>query len=341
MSILPCNESRESDTITFIDRLNDHFFTDDEKQYPAFATAVIDDVRDIAERCGVLTKDKHEQSRFANFCSSGIWFYQPTGADVHDKMVTALCFLNLLWFVDDLLDNRLVTAEEAERLVQVVAFPSLIRDDSDSDFVSVRGYAQEVQRRLLQRHDQDWLDGFWSKYIEYIFASLVETRSSRSADGRSQWTVAKYMELRLLTSGVFPCEELLPMVYDFTLDHQHRETVQRLFVLTNRIISFTNDIFSYEKERESNSLNLVSLYQAENGASLQDTIDFCADVINADLTEFRQLARVGPEEDWYQLTVFGLQHMIQGNAVWSAMTKRYCTATSPFADLRQRFSALA
>jgi hypothetical protein len=129
-------------------------------------------------------------------------------------------------------------------------------------------------------------------------------------------------------------------LYDFTLDDQQRAVVQRPFVLTNRIISFTNDIFSYEKECHSDSLNLVSLYQSKHQASLKEAVDFCVQVINADLTELAQLAQTGPDEEWFRRVIFGLRHMIQGNAMWSATTKRYCTPTSPFADLRQRYAAI-
>lgn len=315
--------------LTFVKRLDDRFFEGDISVPDQETKEIIETVRRIAEDTGILTKNPEQQARFYNFCSSGLYFYNPDNG-LDDRMVTALCFLNLLWFIDDRLDDEMgITEEKRELVVRVVSNPDLAPVE-DIDLACVQSYTREVRQRLLRYHDSEWVNGFWKKYIDYISASLIETKLERY-----HWSIEEYTKLRLLTSAVYPCVELIPMLYDLALPTETQDSLIRdLFTLTNRIISFTNDLFSYDKEQASKSLNLVLLYQANLGLELKEAVDRCVEIINHDLATFRAICSTKSKDHTVSKIILALQRMIQGNTDWSLVSGRYRGPMSPFIELR-------
>jgi hypothetical protein len=323
--------------LSFFNKIRDQFldpssFAQDEN----FNNAVTMEVQSIAVQCGVLdVQNKRHMTAFKNFCPSGLHFYRSLSVE---KTISALCFLNLLWFVDDLLDDGHLSEEESTILVDCVCDVFTIDYDPEKStrWSNIVGYALTVRERLLKHMDHEWLEQFGRSYRVYAKASLEETKKSRS---HQEMTVEEYATLRMFTSAVFPCQELLAMLYDFKFEPSAE--LDRARVLTNRIISFTNDIFSFEKEFNSNSLNLLKVYMNIEKCSLNVAVDKAVDLINADIDELLRIEeKVSRNAEWLEKCITGLKIMIQGNALWSRRTKRYCTPTSPFEDLREQYEIL-
>ncbi|KAL0487685.1 membrane protein insertase YidC [Acrasis kona] len=162
-----------------MDKIDDQFF--DKKSFAQdkdFNENVTTQVRDIAVSCGVLDLNNRKQMfAFHNFCPAGLHFYRCPSVD---KTVSALSFLNLLWFVDDLLDDKHLTQEESKDLIEQVCFyfgvSEQTLESTDGKFTSISKYASAVRERLLAHVSQDWMNNFAQSYGKYARASLKETR---------------------------------------------------------------------------------------------------------------------------------------------------------------------
>ncbi|KAL0491705.1 alpha-muurolene synthase COP3 [Acrasis kona] len=328
-------EGEDEENLRFIEKIKDQFFDKcGFAQDKEFNEQVTLRVRDIAVSCGVLDlSDRRQMFAFHNFCPAGLHFYRCSSVE---KMVSALSFLNLLWFVDDLLDDKHLTAEESQNMIRSVCFCFDAKEtpESTDSYTSsnISRYASAVRDRLLIHMGREWVEEFSESYRKYATSSLKETVHKKNC-----FSIEKYMKLRMYTSAVFPCQKLLSMLYDFK--YENCPEINRARFLSNRIVSFTNDIFSFEKEYNSNSANLIKLLMIERNLPLSGAVGFCVDLINQDISELIKIED-GLDGDicsWKTKFLTGLKVMIQGNSMWSRGTKRYCTPTSPFIELRERY----
>ncbi|OLL22307.1 Germacrene A synthase [Neolecta irregularis DAH-3] len=322
--------------LTFFKDINDSFFADslfDRTQ--AYDDQVISQVRNIAVNSGILDLENSRQvAAFKAFCPAGLLFYPNASAD---KMVSALSFINLLWFVDDILDDKyFLTTGEAVSLVSCVANTFIFQarpSNPCTNWPKIESYALAVRGRLLMHMSAEWVARFGQSYRNYAFASLKETNMNRQ---RKKINVDQYQDLRMLTSAVYPCQELLAMIYGF--DMPDTPLAKRARHLNNRIISFSNDIFSFEKEFNSNSMNLVKLIMHHYKTTLDQTLEYCVELLNKDIAELLSIEKkVRGTSDFSEDCLIGLKFMIQGNAIFSRNSKRYCRPSSPFIDLREQY----
>ncbi len=324
--------------LSFFRDIRDQFYDENSfAQDEAFNNKVVMEVQSIAVQCGVLdVHNKRHMTAFKNFCPSGLHFYRSPSIE---KTVSALCFLNLLWFADDLLDDGHLTDEQSQHLVDSVAdvFTADYKADKGTEWANIVGYALTVREHLAKHMSEQWIEHFGKSYRTYAKASLEETRRSRK---RLDMTIDEYADLRMHTSAVFPCQELLAMLYNF--EFEPSEDIDRARTLVNRIISFTNDIFSFEKEYNSNSLNLLIVCMNQEKCTLNKAVELCVGMVNRDIEELIEIEnRTKGLGEWYIKAIEGMKIMVQGNAIWSKNTKRYCTPTSPFDDLREQYAFLS
>ena len=105
--------------------------------------------------------------------------------------------------------------------------------------------------------------------------------------------------------------------------------VRRLNRLTNNVISWSNDLFSLEKElRQGELLNLVVALRAEYGLTLQAAVTRAAQMHDAEVRAFLELEShlpsFGAQADaLLKRYIAGLRSWMRGNVDWSQMTARY------------------
>jgi hypothetical protein len=175
-----------------------------------------------------------------------------------------------------------------------------------------RGFAN-LWSRLSAAAPARWLDMFESHVREYFDSYLWEAGNRRA---KAVPEVAEYLENRLNTGAVQTCFDLTLL----TCGGDPATRTERVLAaerLASRVISLTNDLASYHKERRLGDVHnlVVILIEREGLAHAQA----CAEVlarIEADLAAFEDLVGV----DGY---AEGLRSWMVGNHEWSLRSRRF------------------
>lgn len=143
--------------------------------------------------------------------------------------------------------------------------------------------------------------------------------------------LTSYMKMRVFTSGVYPCFDLILIAEQISLPPEviSHPIVKRLDLAANHVISWVNDILSVKKEiREGNTHNLVLVLQHEYQLSLQEAVERAASLHNAEVQTFielsAQLPSFGAEIDGeLQRYLSGMRFWMRGCLDWSLESERY------------------
>ncbi|KAF9449745.1 terpene synthase [Macrolepiota fuliginosa MF-IS2] len=145
-----------------------------------------------------------------------------------------------------------------------------------------------------------------------------------------------YIETRRDTSGCKPCFQLIEYAGRFDLPQFVVECkeIQEMEEATNDLVTWSNDIFSYNKEQERNDThNMIPVTMHQYGYSLQQAIDHVGQKCKESIERFehnRQKIREDKKDRWDQDTkkmvemyADGLQNWIVGSLHWSFESERY------------------
>lgn len=200
----------------------------------------------------------------------------------------------------------------------------------------------ELWQRMRRISSLEWRERFLRSVEDYFSACLweAENRAANRIPDR-----ATYIRLRPFTGAlntdfelIEPCEHIhLPAeVYQ-------DPTLQRLSLMCNNVVCWSNDIFSLDKERRTdNRHNLVIVVKNERKCSWQEAVDRVAAMHNAEVQGFirlvPQLPSFGPEVD-AELARFVsiLRAWMRGNFDWAFDTGRY--GVGRFQELEDRACA--
>jgi 5-epi-alpha-selinene synthase len=182
--------------------------------------------------------------------------------------------------------------------------------------------------RLGAYATEGWLRRFSDSVGMYFTANIWEaTNRQRSLIPDAE----SYRAKRPYTSAVYPCLMLIELTDDLRLPsavYDHSD-VQRLALMTNNVISWANDIISFEKERRQGDVhNLVLILAHEQQLTLQAAVEQVAALHDAEIHDFialaAQLPTFGPAIDAdLQRYVAGMRFWMRGNLDWSIGTARY------------------
>lgn len=186
----------------------------------------------------------------------------------------------------------------------------------------------ELWQRMCRHAKAEWRERFLRSVDDYFEACLWEA-GNRAANRVPD--MATYIRLRPFTGAlntdfelIEPCEHihLPPAVYQDPV-------LQRLALMCNNVVCWSNDIFSLEKERRTdNRHNLVIIVKNEQDCSWQEAVDRVAAMHNAEVRAFIRLApqlpSFGREIDG-ELARFVtiLRAWMRGNFDWAFDTGRY------------------
>lgn len=181
--------------------------------------------------------------------------------------------------------------------------------------------------------------------IETFGSEAILARFSKSAHAyfkAGQWEamnrargvvpdVQTYLAARMVSGAVYPCFDLIAITDHCDLPEpvlQH-ETVRRLSTLANRVISWCNDIYSVDKERQHHDVhNLVLVLQHEGQLPFDAAVSHAVRIHNQDVADFLALAARLPTFGRTidaQLTryVNGLRTWMRANYEFSRTAARY------------------
>ncbi|KAJ7481069.1 terpenoid synthase [Mycena galericulata] len=140
-----------------------------------------------------------------------------------------------------------------------------------------------------------------------------------------------YIALRRDTSGCKPCWALIEYALDidlpdFVVDDPVMEALNQS---TNDLVTWSNDIFSYNVEQSRNDThNMIVILMEFHGHTLQTAVDYVGELCRTTIDTFQRnrtsLPSWGPEiDEMVGRYVLGLEAWIVGSLHWSFMTERY------------------
>ncbi|THH13873.1 hypothetical protein EW146_g6385 [Bondarzewia mesenterica] len=242
-----------------------------------------------------------------------------------DRLRVCADYMNYLFKLDDWSDE--FDAEDIGSMQDCVM--SALRDPKGFETDKAVG---KLAKCFFGRFVADGGPGCTQRFIDTMvlfFCAVTEQALHRIHEDIPD--LESYLTLRRDTSGCKPCFALIEYAAgidlpDAVLNHP---SVQFLEDAANDLVTWTNDIFSYNVEQaRGDTHNLVIVAMNERGYSIQEAINFvgdlCKDTIDSFNSVRRSLPSWGPEIDrQVEQYVDGLQNWIIGSLHWSFETKRY------------------
>lgn len=189
----------------------------------------------------------------------------------------------------------------------------------------------DIRRRLLCKASSAWMSRFVYSVIEYFESSVWE--AINRADERIPDTET-YILMRPYTGGLYTDIELIDITENIYLPLHVRknEVLQRLTLITNNVVCWSNDIISYAKESRHQDVHNLVATLLPSQASLQKAIDMATEMTNAEIKAFielqHQIPRFSPDIDAdIQRYVAILRSWMRGNLDWAYESGRYVVET--------------
>jgi 5-epi-alpha-selinene synthase len=143
--------------------------------------------------------------------------------------------------------------------------------------------------------------------------------------------LATYIKIRTFTIAAYNCFSLIQITDGIALPPEVIEhpVLKLLELAVNNVAIYINDIFSVAKEmREGNLHNLVLILQHSYQVSLQEAINRAAELHDAEVRNFIELAAqlpsFGAEIDAnLQRYILNLRFWMRGHVDWYQVTERY------------------
>lgn len=238
-------------------------------------------------------------------------------------------FMSWLFFEDDHNDKTDAGRMLARMVEDHRRFISILDGaDPTPDDTPLGRALLDLKVRLEQHGSKTWFHEFRRDVSAYFEAIQWEcsNRARQTPPGLDE-----YLAMRPFTSAVFPCFDLFGIADELCLPipvHDH-PTTQELRFRANNVVSYCNDIFSFEKERKDRDVhNLVILLGIEHGCSLQEAVDYAGEMHNRELASFLSLQARLPllgHSSTPELIRYAncLGSWIWANLDWSRSSSRY------------------
>ncbi|MBD1811968.1 hypothetical protein NDA07_06970 [Microcoleus vaginatus DQ-U2] len=241
-------------------------------------------------------------------------------------------FMFWIFFVDDEFEKAGISKQleilepSHARLVEIMKKEAEL---TDIDTPAVRAWGDIMQKlHHFPYATSEWVLRF-TKNMEDYFQG-IRWEALNNSQGITP-DVATFIKMRTSISAVCPFIDLILIMDRIALPHEviKHPMVKRLELAANNIISWSNDIFSFDKEtRAGNNFNLVTVLRQEYQISLQEAFDRAAELHNAEVRLFidmsAQLPSFGTEIDaTLERYLLGLRSWIRGSLDWYVKTGRY------------------
>lgn len=186
----------------------------------------------------------------------------------------------------------------------------------------------DLRDRMRALMPRAWMARFVHSAVEYFESSEWEAENRE----RDVWPdAATYIRMRPYTGGLYTDIELIELTegIDLPIVVRNHPALERLALLTNNVVCWSNDIFSLQKERAHRDMhNLVLILHHHGGITEQAAVDRVARLIKGHVQRFialeARLPQFGPSIDGaVRRFVAVLRAWMRGNLDWSCETGRY------------------
>lgn len=185
----------------------------------------------------------------------------------------------------------------------------------------------DIRLRLLRKASPAWMCRFICSVIEYFESSVWEAHNRM--DGVIPDT-ATYILMRPYTGGLYTDIDLIDITEDIYLPLHVRknDVLQRLALMANNVVCWSNDIISYAKETKYNDVHNLVVTLRPTQPTLQKAIDLAAEMTNAEINAFIDLQSHLPSytseiDADLQRFVAVLRSWMRGNLDWAYDSGRY------------------
>lgn len=273
-----------------------------------------------------------DEQTFQQFCQSR--FALMHAHTYPDADFTQLKLLNdwQVWLF--LLDDQLDEAHLGKKPELLAAFNvqllDILKGTDITYHIEPLSFAlQDIRQRIIQyKPDGFLLNRFISSIEESLVAAIWEARNRSKGITPD---VATYITMRAATSGFTTILALMGITRLIELPSEvlKHPDVQRLSLMANNIISWANDIYSFDKEMRFGDVhNLVLTLRHKYHCTLDEAIQRAAELHDNEVRAFIELEAQLPffgKDIEYQLEryMFSLRSWIRGSFDWHRLSGRY------------------
>ncbi|PFH45586.1 hypothetical protein AMATHDRAFT_71495 [Amanita thiersii Skay4041] len=234
-------------------------------------------------------------------------------------------FMNYLFNLDDWLDEFDVEGTVGMERCCVDAMRDPVGYETDK---RAGVMTKSFFGRLVQTAGPGCRDRFIYS-MELFFCAVAQQAYDRASGVTPD--LESYITVRRDTSGCKPCFQLIEYAGGFDLPDEvvDHPLIRSLEEATNDLVTWSNDIFSYNVEQSRNDThNMIAVVMQQKGYNLQEAVDFVGECCRASIERFemdrQQLPSWGPDVDRdVEMYVDGLQNWIVGSLHWSFDSERY------------------
>lgn len=299
-----------------------------------FAEEVVQATREVASRCGLLASPVAAR-RFEAFSTLGSHFFPEA---TPERLCACSLFVDWLFFVDDLCDGDGAVNDLGALRWQLEEQLAVLRGGAMPQHVTpLSAGTRAVRERLLPLFGVSRHARFCDVVEHYLIDGSLMATASRAS--RTVPDLDRYSRQREADGGSFTVIALIEVAHaiELPLSLSTHVEVLRLKRLCARILSFVNDVVSYQKEvlGQGSPNNLVRIFEEHAGQSFAQAVSTSIELINFLTMEFETLGvQVAARDPLLSRFVRGLEDLVMGNVRWSLDTGRYASSDSPFPELR-------
>ncbi|KAK7060709.1 Anterior gradient protein 3 [Paramarasmius palmivorus] len=290
-------------------------------------------VRWLDTSCHLLTS-KRRKALYGLKAGELTAYCYNTASDERLRVVSD--FMNYLFHLDNISDGMMTKDTDvlADSVMNALWFPEFYRptghDGKEQPEEEIN--AGKLARDFWGRCIKDAGPGCQARFketLELFFEAVNVQAKARDADTIPD--LESYIDVRRDTSGCKPCWALIEYALGIDLpDYVVSDPVIcALNQYTNDLVTWSNDIFSYNVEQaRGDTHNMIVILMEYHDLDLQGAVDRVGEMCKETIDNFNEaredIPSWGPEvDDMVQRYVKGLQDWIVGSLHWSFMTTRY------------------
>nr|A0A348B782.1 RecName: Full=Sesquiterpene synthase 6; AltName: Full=Terpene cyclase 6 [Postia placenta Mad-698-R]BBD74520.1 sesquiterpene synthase [Postia placenta Mad-698-R] len=244
-----------------------------------------------------------------------------------ERLRVASDFLAILFHLDDITDTMEEGGTEQLEGTIMDAFRSEGKLDQREDEPRVRVPAKDLWTRFI-RNAKPCVQTRLRDNIALFFKTARE--EARDRERGVLLDLESYINMRRGTSACLSCFALTEYSIGIELPQYVVDDpiVQALNQSANDLVSWSNDIYSFNNEQAHGIHNMIVILMKSQGLGMQDAIDYVSDLFKQTIDGFMENTQLLPS--WgaavdadVRLYVQGLQDWVVGNLHWSFATERY------------------
>lgn len=258
-----------------------------------------------------------------SFCD----FTFPQASETQAVLINCLC--QWMWLIDDKLDATShqsvsnCSRQFLERLAMVCLEEDSIKPTTEFEKFTLR-FLSNIKDLSCNK---EWFFRFKRNVVEYlskgVLVSLEKQRQGSTID------LSSYMNFRYYDSGVYPILDLIEFSGNLYLTEVECNLLSELKKTANRIIFFSNDLFSYHKEKnEDNTINIIKILLQQNMKLDEKAIAIkVIKMIESEIRLFskfaKHLIREPSVSDALRTYITGVETCVKNHYYWSIQCRRY------------------